>query len=187
MNCTIYTKVEDFQNGNGDAVYDILKSFYPLLKKYAYLLKAEDSFEELQLHVIDALKTMDLSRLSSHVDGVMVQYIRSIVHNQYTKLSQKNRKYRKTILLSGIDPYNTYTNLILANYIDDYSFLFLDEIRNVLTENEYMIILLLYQDMYTITEIARNTGKSRQAVNQTKLRAIKKLKKKYEFMLQGEN
>ena len=51
-----------------------------------------------------------------------------------------------------------------------------DYLRSYLTETEYEIILLYIFYGYTIAEIARGKGLSRQAVNQQKRSAMEKLR-----------
>ncbi|WP_407697178.1 sigma factor-like helix-turn-helix DNA-binding protein [Schinkia azotoformans] len=60
---------------------------------------------------------------------------------------------------------------------DTYFNLDLTGIDHVLTKLELSIIKKYYLLNYTVTEIASIYGISRQAVNQTKNRALKKLKK----------
>lgn len=45
-----------------------------------------------------------------------------------------------------------------------------------LAPNEYKIIYLIYIEGYSVAEIARDTNKTRQAVNQLKNRVLKKIK-----------
>lgn len=54
----------------------------------------------------------------------------------------------------------------------------LDGIRSLNTYEKDIIKLIVFNG-YKISEIAQNTGKSRQAINQVKNRALKKLKKEY--------
>ena len=48
--------------------------------------------------------------------------------------------------------------------------------KELLNENEYQVLYLIYSKGYTTAEIARTSHKSRQAVNQLKKRALIKIK-----------
>lgn len=48
--------------------------------------------------------------------------------------------------------------------------------KKILTVREFYIIKRIYYDMYSVAEIARILGVSRQAVNQMKNRAHEKIK-----------
>lgn len=102
MNCILYDQVRAYQTGNNEIALEFLEIFAPLLKKYARLLHTEDALEELQYHLLDVLKTMDLLQLSSQSDGVMVRYVQNIVYNRYIFLSKSYRKNRANISLGNL-------------------------------------------------------------------------------------
>ncbi|WP_245561124.1 sigma factor-like helix-turn-helix DNA-binding protein [Desulfoscipio gibsoniae] len=66
---------------------------------------------------------------------------------------------------------------------DPYLKLELTGIDHVLTESELSIVKMIYLLGYTVTETADIYGISRQAVNQTKRRALQKLEKWFEKTL----
>lgn len=179
MDCILYDQVRAYQAGNNEIALELLETFAPLLKKYARLLHTEDALEELQYHLLDALKTMNLSQLSAHSDGVMVSYVRNIVHNRYIFLSKSYRKINGTVSLEDLNPYDAFQYMMHSSSTNDYSLLFFSDVREILSDREYQVILLLFQYGYTVAEAAKLMGKSRQAVNQIKNRALKKLKQKF--------
>ena len=63
-----------------------------------------------------------------------------------------------------------------AQYLCAYYLLKELKVSCFLNENEYQVIRLIYMEGYTSAEIARMANKSRQAVNQIKIRALKKIK-----------
>lgn len=179
MNCILYDQVREYQSGNHEIALEILGTFAPILKKYAHLLHTEDALEELQYHLLKALKTMDLSRLSSHSDGVMVRYVQNIVRNQYIHLSKAYKKDKGIVYEEDLNSYEAFQYLLKSSTASDYSRLIFSDIQNVLSEREYQVIVLLFHDDCTVTEAAKRIGRSRQAVNQIKNRALKKLKQQF--------
>ena len=71
---------------------------------------------------------------------------------------------------------------ITVSAYDKYDFINIDYLKSCLTEKEYEIIMLLFYYDYSVAEIAEAKKISRQAVNQTKLIAINKLRKSYKMM-----
>ena len=59
---------------------------------------------------------------------------------------------------------------------DQYDQLIIHDLRKILNENELEIIYALYFGQQTVSEIAQRKNKTRQAVNQTKIKALQKLK-----------
>lgn len=178
MNCILYDQVRAYQTGNNEIALEFLEIFASLLKKYARLLHTEDALEELQYHLLDVLKTMDLLQLSSQSDGVMVRYVQNIVYNRYIFLSKSYRKNRANISLEDLNPYDAFQYMMHTSSTNDYSLLFFSDVRKILSDREYQVIVLLFRYGFTVAEIAKRIGKSRQAVNQIKNRALKKLKQK---------
>lgn len=48
--------------------------------------------------------------------------------------------------------------------------------KTLLTDNEYNILVALYFEQWSVTEIAQRLQKSRQAINQAKNHALDKLR-----------
>lgn len=176
MNCTLYDQVKSYQAGNQESALEILRSFAPLLKKYAYWLHTEDSYEELQCSLLRALKTMRLDRLSSVSQGVMVRYIQKTIRSQYIRMSKQRNKISSEIMLDDLNTRDTLQYIQRCSSADDYSHLLFSDARQILTSTEYRVIWLLYHENYSAAQTARMLGKTRQAVNQAKQRALRKLR-----------
>ena len=48
MSAEIYKQIAAYQNGDSDAALALVEKFKPLIKRYAFFLHREDSFEDLQ-------------------------------------------------------------------------------------------------------------------------------------------
>ena len=160
-----------------NTVLELIKQFKPLLKKYAFLLKYEDAYEDLLLFFIELLSKMSNSNISHKNDGEIVQYIATSIRNQYIKLSkvEKGRKY-KVIEFSELSDGQMFYVESSNSYLMENS---IDEMlpRNkTLTNWEYKVIMNILVCGISISDLAQTTKKSRQAVNQAKNRAIKKIR-----------
>lgn len=178
MNCTLYDQVKSYQAGSQESALEILRSFAPLLKKHAYWLHTEDAYEELQCGLLEALKSLRLDRLSSVSQGDMVRYIQKIIRSQYIRLSKQRNKIGSEILLDDLNTRDTLQYIQRCSNADDYSHLLFSDARKILTSTEYRVIWLLYHENRSAAEAARALGKTRQAVNQVKQRALKKLRQR---------
>lgn len=173
---TLFDKICCGQQGNEDALSEIVQRFSPLLRKYAYKLHTEDAYADLQLFLINFIHSIDFNSLHSCNDGILVNYISNAIYHQYISLSKKSRKYTKKMVslddLSELDPLEFDKR---CSESDTYNQLLLCDLRRILTTSEYQIIYAHFFRQYSIAEIALMQGKSRQAINQTKNNALKKL------------
>lgn len=164
------------QTGDGNATLALVQKFNPLLKKYAKELSYEDALNDLTLDFLELLHNINLDRIRIREEKGIVAYVSSAVHSYYIKrlstvieqqnirtfseLSEDEQHYVESI--SGSD--NSFAE---------------SEFRSILatlTILESQVITSLYYAGYTVTETAEKQKVSRQAVNKTKIRAIKKLR-----------
>ena len=92
MPAEIHKQILDYQGGDANAALELVEKFKPLIKRYAFFLHREDSFEDLQCFLLSMLKTWDTSRLSSTDDATVTRYIANSVKNEYIALSNKRQK-----------------------------------------------------------------------------------------------
>jgi RNA polymerase sigma factor (sigma-70 family) len=88
---------------------------------------------------------------------------------------QKEHKISKTLPMSSLSEEALHKIECGLSDEDDYSSVEIRGFRKTLTEKEYSILVMVYLDGETVADIAHKYGISRQAVNQTKLAAIKKI------------
>lgn len=156
---------------------NILSEFDKLLKKYARLLSYDDAYEDLRLFFIELLFDLKNKPEILKNDGIAVSYISTSIKNHYFYIS-KNQKHVESNFsdlsdeqMVFIDKSFSYTT---PDSISDYF-----PISKKLTELEAYVITMFYTYEFPISTIAKYSGKSRQAVNQAKLRALKKIKESY--------
>lgn len=165
------------QKGDKDAMLELINKFTPLLKKYAVKLGYEDADADIVLYYIELIKAINLSRLTCQNDEVIVSYINRSIINFYKKGIKKRIEAKREILLSELTEEQVYCIEAQNAKRDKYNLVHEIGMKEILNQTEYQLICLIYYEGYTTAEIARIENKSRQAVNQLKQRALKKLER----------
>ncbi len=173
----MYDLIYEAQRDDKNAMMELITRFQPLLRKYARKLGYEDAYEDTVLYFIQLVKSINLDRLKSQKDEVMVSYINVSIRNFYNKKIVKFIESKKEIMLSDLTQEQLYYVEVQSAKQDKTNIFIEFALQNLLNENERQLIQLVYVEGYSTTEVARMWMKSRQAVNQIKLRALNKLKK----------
>ncbi len=92
------------QQGDEEAMLELINRFQPLLKKYAKKLRYDDAYEDCLLFFIELVKTMDLKKLNTMQDQSIAAYIKVSVTHFYSKKTRRifekereiARKYHKS-------------------------------------------------------------------------------------------
>lgn len=168
--------IERSQGGDGDATLLLIEKFNPLLKKYAYKLSYDDAYNDLLLNFIELLHNMQIENIHNKSEGSVISYICTSVHSSYVKRLIEVKRLRNLILYSDLNDNELYYVESISATNDVYQEYELSFIKNILTKQELTVICMIYFTGYTVTEIASFYGTSRQAVNQMKNRALKKLR-----------
>lgn len=171
MQKSIYKKIIKFRNGDNNSLEEIIELFNPVINKYSRLLDGEDTRQDLIIHIIKVLNKIPIDKIKFYQDKAILGYIVKAVRNQYIYLSKKNSKKNLN---------ETSLNFEWEIGYDEFeSELELLDLFEILTEKESFIIKSIYVYYLSISEIADYMNISRQAVNQSKNRALKKLEKLY--------
>lgn len=160
------------------AALQLLEMFDKLLKKYARLLGTEDAYEDFRLFFFELLNKLRGKNICSENDGYIVSYISKSIKNHYIALS-KIRNSRREDTFSDISGEQMIYIEHIAATADNVDISVYFPIDNNLSEREKIILQLFFVDEYSVEEIANQLHISRQAVNQAKLRALKKIRKAY--------
>jgi RNA polymerase sigma factor (sigma-70 family) len=165
-----------YQDGDKDAALMLISKFNPLLKKYAYKLGYEDSYNDLLVDFLILVKDMKLKSLRKNTEGAIVSYISKSIKHSYIEGLQKLKNYNRIImLLYDLSLEEQYFIETKTAVYDHYN-IFISDIGKYLTKYEFNIIFMIYSYGYSISELAEIEGVTRQAVNQAKNRALSKLK-----------
>lgn len=167
------------QTGNVDATLELVNKFKPLLRKYAYKLNFDDAYYDLLVDFLELIKNIQLNYLENRSEGALISYIQKSMYNNYIKESIKIKKLRNISTYSDLSESELYYIDSKNCCYDDYPNLDVQFFDRLLSRPESLIIKMIYYSGYSVSEIAFICGVSRQAVNQTKNRALKKLKNLY--------
>ena len=165
------------QSGDKSSMLALIEQFKPLITKYAKLLNTEDAFEEMRLVFIELIMELKLDKLRSRSDGVIVAYITKTIRTRYIAKNRRRELEGNTVYWDDLDE-SLRRKLEPSNPLFSAEEDFIKAIPpGVLNEKEMDIITMIYLYGYTAAEVARERNITRQAVNQIKLRALKRLKK----------
>ncbi|MBU3109835.1 sigma-70 family RNA polymerase sigma factor [Clostridium gasigenes] len=159
----------------GDYLGRLIICFKPQIGKYSRILKGEDTRQELIIYLIKVIDTIPVNKNIIWHDKSILSYISKSIKNEYIKISKReNSINNKKVELD-------LCNELESEYFEeDFSFV---ELFKELTEKESHIIKLVYIYGFSVTEIAQTMEITRQAVNKSKNRALKKLKKIYQEVI----
>ena len=117
------------------------------------------------------MKNIPIDNKRLFKDKEIIGYIAKSIRNEYIKLSKERDKIKLNELELNLD--------IEISYEDcNAEFEILDMFK-ILTKKEAYIMKLLYVYYLSVSEVADYMKISRQSVNQTKNRALKKIKELY--------
>lgn len=174
-------KILEAQRGNQNCMLDLIRSFEHLMRKYAYQLHYEDAFSDLVISFIEVIYIIKIEDFAKKGDGALVNYITESIKHTFFKLSKRaNIISSKEQCISDLtESQQFYMENAPApeeSHLSQFK-LMLSGSHLTKTEEDVIIRFFFWGD--SIGEIAKRMKISRQSVNQTKNRAIKKLKKTY--------
>lgn len=169
MKNDIFEKIIKYKKGDEKELLEIIEMFNPLIMKYARLLDEEDTKQDLILHLIKVMKKIPTEKKLKNKE--IVGYVAKAIRNEYINLSKKRDRVKLNEVELNLDIEIEYEEC-------EYEFEILDMFK-VLSKKECFIMRLLYVYYLSISEVADYMKISRQAVNQAKNRALKKIKKMY--------
>ncbi|MDU4326997.1 MULTISPECIES: sigma factor-like helix-turn-helix DNA-binding protein [Clostridia] len=172
MNKEFIFKIIDVKKNNKDeSMLDILAIFDNIINKYSRKLNGEDTKQDLYVFLIKLINNIDELSIVNYEDKQVLSYFSKSLKNEYIRLSKKNDRRKNN------EDYNCEDRVWGYNFIES-NIEVVDSIKN-LNNYEKKIIKMVVLNGYSVSEVAKKTGKSRQAISQVKNRAISKLKKVY--------
>ena len=171
MKSSLYTCIQDIQNGDREQALALLEKFSPLLKKYAFFLQSEDALPDFQCFLLAFAKNLQLDKLTMSTDGAIISYINKAIYHHYIALSKAKRHQLPTVSIESQTDYDPLQFDTTFSESDTYNNLLLLDLKRALSTDDH------YFRQYSIQEIAARDNKSRQAINKCKQTAIAKLKR----------
>lgn len=155
----------------------IIQDFLPLNQKYAYKLGYDDALSDMQLDFIHLIRNFNTDHFYPKKDQYVLGYIKKAVYNSYIKHAKNDYNYRNHYYpISSLTTDDEYLLNRLCFTYDHYEEINWRKLKSILTEQQYKIILFLYYLDKSVSETGHALGISRQSVNQTKNKALKKLR-----------
>ena len=165
----IFEQIIEYKKGNEESLLEIIRIFDPLISKYAKLLDKEDTKQDLILHLIKVMNKIPTDKKLKNKE--FVGYVAKAIRNEYINLSKKKDRVKLNEVELNLDIEIGYEEC-------EYEFEILDMFK-VLSKKESLIMRLLYVHYLSVSEVADYMKISRQAVNQAKNRALKKISHMY--------
>ena len=163
--------------GDKCATLALVEKFNPILKRFAYKLGYEDAYYDLVNDFLVFIRNFNKNCLNQQNEGSVISYISAAIRSFYTDKLEHVIKSKKVVSLSELNEEEQYYVEASQCCTDDYfqaEFSFIDEL---LTNREATVIKSIYILGYSAAAISEKLGISRQAVNQAKKRALRKLNK----------
>lgn len=153
----------------------LLNRFEKLLRKYANILGYEDAYQDLQLFFLSLVLKMGTDLVLSEGDGAIVAYIAASIKHHFYTLS-RNHQRRHEMLYSELSDEQLSAIEKMCSAYDEPDISEYFPIMCKLSEKEKTVIREIFVEGYSVQNVADRNHISRQAVNQLKLRAIKKIR-----------
>ncbi len=169
--------IERVHNNDECALSELIEKFKPLLIKYARKINMEfeDAYSEMVVGFIVLMKSKRIRNINNKIDNVYLSYIKISIKFLCEDIRLSNNKQMIVPLES--EHIERYLNRNVKSTMEDLEFIFLDEYRSILTDREFETIVLIFFEDKIVIEIAKIMGITRVTANETKVRALKKLKK----------
>lgn len=156
--------------GDKEAILEIIVKFTPLIKKYSRLLYYDGADTDLIISFIETIYSLPVSG-NMKEDKEVVAYITISLRNEYIKLSKKYSEIKKMEI-----PLDDKLYCIKSNDDFDTNILIDDLMDNLSSLQKYILMEIFIEDRTEIA-ISKELKITKQAVNNAKNRALKRLRK----------
>lgn len=157
------------KENDNKSIERLILIFEKIINKYSRKLDSEDTKQDLIIFLINIVFNMKITQQSSYTDKQIFSYISKSLKNEYIRLSKSKDKRTKLEVC--------FDDASLDEAIETYSNIEVLDLLNSLNSYEKYILELIFIYQFTVTDISKLLNKSRQSVNQTKVRALTKLRK----------
>lgn len=152
------------------AMHKILQTFSAQMKSYSQKLAQEDTLQDLTVFLIELVYKLRKNIVTLQNEKILLAYLSRSLRHKYLNLAHKHTIHQITEI-------NLTEDLNIQYYDHKEQEIFMNDLLKELTSKEKTILSLLYFYGFSIKEIAQFNNVTRQAVNQIKNRALRKLKK----------
>lgn len=175
--------IRSAQKDDEHAMLQLINRFDKLFQKYGRKLRYEDAKNDLIVDFIELIKTFDFEKINNTSDGAIVNFLVKSTYRFYLKhLEIFMNKSNMEVPLCDLDSSQVQ---ILERRLAMQDSLSVSELfpKNVLTLKEQKILIAIYQEGRSVSDVAAFLHVSRQNINQIKKRAESKIRKKLRYTL----
>ena len=173
--------IRSAQKDDEHAMWQLINRFDKLFQKYGRKLRYEDAKNDLIVDFIELIKTFDFEKINNTSDGAIVNFLVKSTYRFYLKhLEIFMNKSNMEVPLCDLDSSQVQ---ILERRLAMQDSLSVSELfpKNVLTLKEQKILIAIYQEGRSVSDVAAFLHVSRQNINQIKKRAESKIRKKLRY------
>ena len=172
---SLYDMICRAQSHDEEATLLLIKKFNPLLRKHSRLLDYEDAYDDLLADLLEKIYRLNTEAIHNRTDGGLIRYFsKTMQHIYYGRLGLMLNRIPE-INISDLSEEAQYNLEAKLSTSDEYFSADLYGYAGSLTKNEQNVLRMIYMQNRSVAEIAALTGVSRQAVNQSRVRAKHKL------------
>jgi DNA-binding CsgD family transcriptional regulator len=177
----LITLIKKVKENDEIAMVAIIDMFAPCVNKYYKAAQYnEDVRSELNLKLIQLVKhDIMLEQMREVNDATLIKYITSALYHHYISVSKKHRLTKNMEQIYESDE-SEMTDIDLSFSDVQIDTLFFEHLKSLLTAREYECVYGHVYMGYTSEELAKFLCITRQACNQCKQRAFKKLRDYYD-------
>ena len=166
----ILKQISEAQNDH-EKTEEIIKSFKPLLNKYARKLNYEDAYFDMRISFIKLILNIKVEMFPKNEDKYILGYISKATYQIFLKYARKNQMTGCEITESQIENFDIENFGKQLSYNESYDDLLIEDLQKVLSKKEYEVIYEWLFQGKNIQQIANQEKISRQAVFAKKRRA----------------
>ena len=173
--------IRSAQKDDEHAMLQLINRFDKLFQKYGRKLRYENAKNDLIVDFIELIKTFDFEKINNTSDGAIVNFLVKSTYRFYLKhLEIFMNKSNMEVPLCDLDSSQVQ---ILERRLAMQDSLSVSELfpKNVLTLKEQKILIAIYQEGRSVSDVAAFLHVSRQNINQIKKRAESKIRKKLRY------
>lgn len=171
MQSSLYELVKKYYLGNTEITMILINKFNPLIRKYSRKLNYDGADTDLTIHLMEVLNTMPIKNPIMKKDKYLLGYIGKSLRHKYIKLSKKYCNIYGNELQLNEELLQISDNIDIENHI------IVKHLLEKLPSLQEKVLSEIFIKGYKVSEVAKKLNISRQAVNKTKNRALKNLKR----------
>lgn len=165
--------INDSKRGNTNSILTLIEKFNPLIIKYSMKLSYDGSYSDLLISLLQIIHDIPIYRRNRiEDDGFVVGYINASIKHKYICLAKKNSNILKIEVTKDMDFIDENFNKFEA--IEN--ILFLENLIGKLPSSQKKIIQEIYINNRSEIDLSRMLHVSKQAINRSKNKAIKRMR-----------